>query len=76
MDTDKTTGGARPEGTRTADAAWSVVSYLVAGMMVWGGIGWAVDWYLDMAAHVFFAVGVVIGVALGSYLTLVRHGRL
>ncbi|MEU8119565.1 hypothetical protein AB0C21_12765 [Spirillospora sp. NPDC049024] len=65
----------RPEdGQREfADAAWSVPSYLLSGMLIWGGLGWLLskwthqDWLIP--------VGLVIGVVLAVYLVYVKFGR-
>ena len=54
--------------------AWAVISTLVAGPAVWGGIGWAVDnWrHTDTA---FTAVGVVVGFVTSLYLVYAKYGR-
>ena len=35
--------------------AWAVISYLLAGVIVYGGIGWLLDWWLGTRG--FVAVG-------------------
>ncbi|MGH3241987.1 AtpZ/AtpI family protein [Actinomadura sp. KC06] len=65
----------RPEdGQREfADAAWSVPSYLLSGMIIWGGLGWLLaEW---TGQNWLTAVGVVIGVGLAVYLVYVKYGR-
>jgi ATP synthase protein I len=65
----------RPEdGQREfADVAWSVPSYLLSGMVIWGGIGWLLsrwtgqDWLVP--------IGLIIGVVLAVYLVYVKYGR-
>lgn len=56
-----------------ANAAWSVPSYLLSGMLVYGGIGWLVGRWLHVP--VLFFIGVVLGLAIGTYLVYVRHVR-
>lgn len=62
-----------PEGTQTANLAWSVVSYLVGGMLVWGGVGWLLDRWLGTSA--LFPIGVLLGVGVGLYVVVVRIYR-
>jgi F0F1-type ATP synthase assembly protein I len=49
------------------------ISYLIAGMVVWGGIGWLVDHWLG-TGHIAFGIGVVLGAAAGVYLIARRLG--
>ena len=41
-------------------------------MAVWGGFGWLLDQWLD--TRVFFAVGVILGVAVAIYVVVVKYG--
>ena len=65
----------RPEdGQREfADVAWSVPSYLLSGMIIWGGIGWLLDWWLGTRG--FVAVGIVLGAAGGIWLVWLRYSK-
>lgn len=65
----------RPEdGQREfADAAWSVPSYLLSGIIIWGGLGWLLAELTDQTWLI--PVGVVIGVGLAIYLVYVKYGR-
>jgi F0F1-type ATP synthase assembly protein I len=56
-----------------ADAAWSIPSYLMSGMMVYGGIGWLLDRWLGLSA--LFPIGILLGLGLALYLVYVRYGR-
>ena len=56
-----------------ADAAWSIPSYLMSGMMVYGGIGWLLDRWLGLSA--LFPIGILVGLGLALYLVYVRYGR-
>jgi F0F1-type ATP synthase assembly protein I len=61
------------DGRDFANAAWSIPSYLVAGMLAWGGVGWLLGRWLGVEA--LFPIGIVLGVALAVYLVYVRYGR-
>ncbi|MFC6082212.1 AtpZ/AtpI family protein [Sphaerisporangium aureirubrum] len=61
------------DGRDFANAAWSIPSYLVAGMLAWGGVGWLLGRWLDVAA--LFPIGIVLGTVLAVYLVYVRYGR-
>lgn len=52
---------------------WAVVSYLLAGVIFYGGIGWLVDLWLGTRG--FVGVGIVLGAAAGVVLVWLRYGR-
>jgi F0F1-type ATP synthase assembly protein I len=45
----------------------ALLSYLISGIVVYGGLGWVLDRWLDFSS-LFFPIGVVFGVAAGGYL--------
>ena len=51
---------------------WNVVSYLISGPAMFGGIGWALDSWLGTSWLV--AVGILGGMALSLYLVWFRYG--
>ena len=51
----------------------TAVSYLIAGMLVWGGIGWLVDHWVGTRG-IFAGIGAVVGMAGGVYLIVRRLG--
>jgi hypothetical protein len=51
---------------------WNVVSYLITGPAMFGGVGWALDHWLGTTWLV--AVGIVGGMALSLYLVWFRYG--
>ena len=53
--------------------AWAVVSYLLAGVIFYGGLGWLLDWWLGTRG--FVAVGIVLGAAGGVWLVWLRYSR-
>jgi ATP synthase protein I len=46
----------------------------VAGIAVWGGVGFLVD-RLVWSRLVFTGIGIVLGAAAGIYIVYLRHGR-
>lgn len=64
----------RGEAWRGADAAWTVIGLLLAGITVWGGIGILLDLWLDFR-WLFLPIGMVAGAAGAIYLTYLRYGR-
>ncbi len=61
-----------PAGPMGEAAAWTVLSYLITGPLLYGGLGWLLDRWLGI--RFFVAVGIVGGMALGIYLVYVRYG--
>ena len=51
---------------------WNVVSYLISGPVMLGGLGWGLDHVLGTSWLV--AVGIVAGMALSLYLIWFRYG--
>lgn len=51
----------------------TAVSYLLGGMLVWGGIGWLVDHFVGTKG-IFAGIGAVIGIGGGVYLIVRRLG--
>jgi hypothetical protein len=66
--------GAAAEGrARGLDIGWTVFSYLIAGMLAYGGIGWLIG----RATHValLFPAGMLIGLAISIGFIIYRYGR-
>lgn len=55
-----------------ANEGWAVITTLIGGFAVWGGIGWLLDRWLGTSFLV--AVGLIIGMALGIYAVVARFG--
>lgn len=53
--------------------AWSIVGYLLSGLLFWGGVGWAIDHWLG--THFFLLGGLLLGVSSSIYLIWLRIGR-
>jgi ATP synthase protein I len=59
-----------PANQRSAGDPWHAVSYLVTGVGLYGLVGWLLDKWLGTSF--LLPVGIVLGAALGVYLTYVR----
>jgi ATP synthase protein I len=59
--------------TQGLDVGWTVFSYLIAGMLAYGGIGWLVG----RAVHValLFPIGMLVGLAISIGFIIHRYGR-
>jgi ATP synthase protein I len=72
--TGKKAPGPRPgppaprEGT-----GWAVVSYLIGGMLLYGGIGWLAGRWTHIAA--LFPIGLLLGIGLSLALIIFRFTR-
>jgi ATP synthase protein I len=53
--------------------AWSAMSSIISGVLLWGLIGWGVSRWLHSAAYT--GAGIVIGGVLGVLLVYLRYGR-
>ena len=56
-----------------ANEGWAVLSTLIAGFVVWGGIGFLLDRWLG--TKFLTPVGVIVGMVLGIYAVVARYGR-
>jgi F0F1-type ATP synthase assembly protein I len=68
------TSAEKPGIGQGEDVAWSALSSLLAGLLLWLGIGWAAD-KLFGTGRIFTSIGVFVGFGLGMYIVYVRFGR-
>ena len=59
--------------TEGMDQASRALSYLISGVLLWGGLGWLGDHFLH--TKFLIPIGIVIGAGLGCYLIIVRFGQ-
>jgi ATP synthase protein I len=59
-------GGGENEG-------WAVFSYLIAGMIFYGGLGWLIGHWAHLSF--LFPTGMLTGLVLGIVLILYRYGK-
>lgn len=62
-----------PDGDRPQGDPWHAFGYLVAGVLLYGLIGWALDRWLGTSFLV--AIGILVGAGLGLYMTFARFNR-
>ena len=55
------------------DYGMRVLSYLIGGVLVYGGLGWLGDHYLGTSF--LLPIGIVLGAAGGCYVIIRRYGR-
>jgi F0F1-type ATP synthase assembly protein I len=67
-------GRDRGDAWRGANQAWDVIGLLLAGIVVWGGVGCLLDLWLGFH-YLFLPIGMVLGVGIAIWLTYLRHGR-
>ncbi|MFR9800709.1 AtpZ/AtpI family protein [Pseudonocardia sp. RS010] len=63
--------GGTPGRTPPPGEAWTALSHLLTGILLFGGIGWAVDELLDLRG--FTVAGLLVGTAASMYLIYVRY---
>ena len=55
------------------NALWTIVGYLLSGLIFWGGLGWAADkWF---GTSLLTLIGLLVGVSSSIYLIWLRYGR-
>ena len=55
-------------------AVWSILAYLIAGLVIWGGIGYGIDHWIGKS-HYGIITGLVLGLGSSLYLAWLRFGR-
>ena len=63
-------GQARAQGLNTG---WTVFSYLIAGMIAYGAIGWLIGRAVHIA--MLFPVGMLVGLGISLAYIIHRYGR-
>jgi len=54
-------------------ALWSIVGYLISGLLIWGGSGYGLDAWLGTSY--FLLLGMLLGAGAAIYLVWLRFGR-
>lgn len=52
---------------------WEVLSYLLAGMATYGGLGWVIGHFTHI--QIFFPIGLLAGVAISLSWIVYKYGR-
>ena len=64
---------AGPQDESPKGDPWHAFGYIVSGVAIYGFLGWLVDQWLETEFVV--AIGIIVGAALGIYLTFSRFNR-
>jgi F0F1-type ATP synthase assembly protein I len=51
---------------------WGITGTMLSGIIVWGGVGWLLDRWLE--TRVFILVGTMLGLTVAIYLIVVKYG--
>ena len=65
-------GGATAENV-TMGTGWTVFSYLISGMLAYGGIGWVIGHFTHVS--LIFPIGMLIGLGISLGWIIYRYGR-
>jgi ATP synthase protein I len=66
--------GSKPEPPRPSEGTgWQVMSYIIGGMALYGGVGWLIGRWTHISA--LFPVGLLVGMALSLALIIFRFAR-
>ncbi len=57
----------------TNGSGYTIFSYLIAGMLAYGGIGWLVGHYTHLS--MLFPIGMLVGLAISVGWIIYRYGR-
>jgi ATP synthase protein I len=60
-------------GSSDENEGWAVFSYLIAGMIFYGGLGWLIGRWTQLSF--LFPMGMLTGLVLGIVLILYRYGK-
>ena len=52
---------------------WSVFSYLISGLLAYGGIGWVIGHFTHVS--LFFPIGMLVGLAISTGWIVYKSGR-
>lgn len=64
--------GELPRSPRESDG-WRILSYLIGGMALYGGIGWLIGHWTGIS--VLFPLGMILGIGLSLALIIFRETR-
>lgn len=61
-----------PRSSTGKDEGMTVLSLLLAGIGLYGGVGWLVDRFADTVC--FMPIGILLGVVVSVYMVIKRYG--
>lgn len=65
-------GGEKQEQV-SKGTGWEIFSYLLAGLLTYGGIGWLIGHYTHI--QILFPIGMLVGIAISLGWIIYRYGR-
>jgi ATP synthase protein I len=57
----------------TMGSGWTIFSYLISGMLAYGGIGWVIGHFTHVS--LFFPIGMLVGLTISIGWIIYRYGR-
>lgn len=57
----------------TMGSGWTIFSYLISGMLAYGGIGWVIGHFAHIA--LIFPIGMLVGLTISTGWIIYRYGR-
>jgi ATP synthase protein I len=66
-------GAAGTDDELTMGTGWSVFSYLISGLLAYGGIGWVIAHFTHVS--LFFPIGMLIGLGISTGWIVYKYGR-
>ena len=55
------------------NAGWTLFSYLISGMVFYGGVGWLVGHFTHIG--LLFPIGALAGLGVGVFAIIYKYGR-
>ena len=55
------------------NAGWTLFSYLISGMVFYGGVGWLVGHFTHIG--LLFPIGALVGLGVGVFAIIYKYGR-
>lgn len=55
-------------------SGWAALSTLLSGIVLWGGIGAFLDWWLDIPNRLGLLIGMIVGLVTALYLVMKKFG--
>lgn len=65
--------GAEAKSGMGPGAGWEVFSYLIAGMVTYGGLGWVISHFTHI--QILFPIGMLVGLAISLCWIVFKYGR-
>jgi ATP synthase protein I len=66
-------GAAGDDNGLTMGSGGTIFSYLIAGMLAYGGIGWVIGHFTHVS--LFFPIGMLVGLAISTGWIVYKYGR-